>query len=185
MASTSTNKQPMMVDRPFLRGAFINSATTIVADTPNPNFANLIQLVRVGDLPSEDGAIVEDIFIHSNEGYPDDSGVRTCALGLYVYMPDQAAPATSQAIQFGKVEIGLSGSVEGFPRRPLLPAVIAPVPRTGDVQLVDPISIGKNSALYLEKGYILCVGYLGDGPNADAGGLSLSGISIFAQGGFY
>jgi hypothetical protein len=39
--------------------------------------------------------------------------------------------------------------------------------------------------MYLEKGYILCIGYLGDGPAAVSGGLSASGISIMAQGGFY
>ena len=65
MASTSTNKQPMMVDRPFLRGAKINSSTTTVSPV-NTEFANLIQLVRVGDIPSEDAAIVEDIFVVSN-----------------------------------------------------------------------------------------------------------------------
>jgi hypothetical protein len=37
----------------------------------------------------------------------------------------------------------------------------------------------------LEKGYILCIGYLGNGPAAVSGGLSVSGVSIMAQGGFY
>jgi hypothetical protein len=39
--------------------------------------------------------------------------------------------------------------------------------------------------LYLEKGYVLGVGYLGDSVVAVSGGLSPSGISIWAQGGFY
>jgi hypothetical protein len=55
VASTSTNKQPMMVDRPFLRGAKITSATATVSPV-NTEFANLVQLVRVGDIPSEDAA---------------------------------------------------------------------------------------------------------------------------------
>jgi hypothetical protein len=77
MASTSTNKQPLMVDRPFFRGAKINSGSTVVADASNPDFSDLIQLVRVGDLPSEDGALVEDIFVVSAEGYPNErAGVR-------------------------------------------------------------------------------------------------------------
>ena len=66
-----------------------------------------------------------------------------------------------------------------------LPATVAPTPQTGDTNLVRPIEIGKSEALYLEKGYILCVGYLGNGPAAVSGGLSASGLSIFAQGGFY
>ena len=80
-----------MVDRPFLRGAKITSSTNTVSPV-NTEFANLIQLVRVGDLPSEDAAIVEDIFVVSNEGYPDDGGVRAAAFGLYVYAPNQAGP---------------------------------------------------------------------------------------------
>ena len=185
MASTSTNKQPLMVDRPFLRGAKINNGSSITADSSTPEFGNLIQLVRVGDIPSEDGALVEDIFVVSNEGYPNDAGVRSAAFGVYVYAPNQAAPSTSASLMVAKFEVGLSGDTEGLIQRIELPATVAPTPQTGDTNLVRPIEVGKSEALYLEKGYILCVGYLGDGPAAVSGGLSASGISIWAQGGFY
>ena len=189
MASTSTNKQPLMVDRPFLRGARITSSTT-TCDPTNPSLGDLIQLVRVGDLPSEDGALVEDITIVSNEDYPDNSGVRTADIGLYVYMPNQSAPSTSAALMIGRFEVGLSGSTFGYPLGVQLPAVMAPVPRTGDTNIIAPVQIGKNEGLYLEKGYILCAGYIGVGPAgasgvAASGGLSASGITILAQGGFY
>jgi len=185
MASTSTNKQPLMVDRPFLRGAKINNGSPLTADSSTPEFGNLIQLVRVGDIPSEDGALVEDIFVVSNEGYPNDGGVRSAAFGVYVYAPNQAAPSTSASLMVAKFEVGLSGDTEGLIQRVELPATVAPTPQTGDTNLVRPIEVGKSEALYLEKGYILCVGYLGDGPAAVSGGLSASGISIWAQGGFY
>lgn len=189
MSSTSTNKQPALIDRPFLRGARITSATT-TCDPTNPSLSDLIQLVRVGDLPSEDGALVEDITIVSNEDYPDNSGVRTADIGIYVYMPNQAAPSTSAALMVGRFEVGLSGSTFGYPLGIQLPAVMAPVPRTGDTNLIAPIQLGKNEGLYLEKGYILCAGYIGIGPAgasgvAASGGLSASGITILAQGGFY
>ena len=185
MASTSTNKQPLMVDRPFFRGAKINNGTTVVANPSSPDFGELIQLVRVGDIPSEDGALVEDIFVVSAEGYPNDGGVRTAAFGVYVYAPNQAAPSTSTSLLVGKFEVGLSGDTEGLIQRVELPATVAPTPQTGDTSLVYPIERGKSEAMYLEKGYILCVGYLGDGPAAVSGGLSPSGVSIMAQGGFY
>jgi hypothetical protein len=184
MASTSTNKSPCLIDRPFLRGARITNATT-TCDPTNPALGDLIQLVRVGDLPSEDGALVEDITIVSNEDYPDNSGIRTADIGLYVYMPNQSAPATSAALMIGRFEVGLSGSTFGYPLGVQLPAVMAPVPRTGDTNLIAPIQLGKNEGLYLEKGYILCAGYIGVGPTGAAGGLSASGITILAQGGFY
>lgn len=184
MASTSTNKQPCLIDRPFLRGAKINNSTG-TCDPTSPALTDLIQLVRVGDLPSEDAAMVEDITIVSNEDFPNNAGIRTCDLGFYVYAPNQSAPSTSSALMVGRVEVGLSGSTFGYPQQIQLFATNAPVPDTGDTNLVTPIQIGKGEALYLEKGYILCAGYIGDGPTAVSGGLSPSGITVFAQGGFY
>jgi len=84
-----------------------------------------------------------------------------------------------------RVEVGLSGSTRGIPQSVQLFAVNAPVPQAGDTNLVAPIQIGKGEGLYLEKGYILAVGYLGTGAAAVSGGLSPSGITVFAQGGFY
>ena len=139
----------------------------------------------MGDLPSEDAALVEDITIVSNEGFPDNSGRRSVDLGIYVYAPNQAAPSTSAALMVGRVEVGLSGSTRGIPQSVQLFAVNAPVPQVGDVNLLAPIQIGKGEGLYLEKGYILAAGYIGTGSTAVSGGLSPSGITIFAQGGFY
>ena len=184
MSSTSTNKQPCLIDRPFLRGARINSSTGTCNPT-NPNLTDLIQLVRVGDLPSEDAALVEDITIVSNEDYPDNSGIRTADIGLYVYAPNQAAPSTSAALMVGRFEVGLSGSTFGYPQSVQLFGINAPVPQVGNTELVAPIQLGKGEGLYLEKGYILCAGYIGNGPASISGGLSPSGITIFAQGGFY
>ena len=124
-------------------------------DASNPEFANLIQLVRVGDIPSEDAALVEDIFVVSNEGYPDDAGSYTSAFGIYVYAPNQAAPSTSAAMMIGKFEVGLSGGTEGLIQRIELPATNAPTPQTGDFDFARPIEIGKMEGLYLEKGYSL------------------------------
>ena len=173
-----------MVDRPFMRGARITNGTTVV-NAGNPEFQNLIQLVRVGDIPSEDAALVEDIFCVSNEGYPDNAGVYSAAFGLYVYAPNQSAPSTSFPLMIGKFEVGLSGGTEGLIQRVEMPATNAPIPQTGDTNLARPIELGKMEGMYLEKGYILCMGYLGNGPNAVSGGLSPSGVTWFAQGGFY
>ena len=185
MSSTSTNKQPCLIDRPFLRGGRINSATTTV-DPSNPNFSDLVQLVRVGDLPSEDGAFVEDIFLVSNEFYPTNAGRRTAELGLYIYAPNQSAPATSAPLVITRAEFVLESGTAGLIQHFELPAVNAPVPAVGDATgLTRPIEIGKGEGLYLEKGYILCAGYIGAGRTAASGGLSPSGLSLFAQGGFY
>ena len=174
----------MMVDRPFFRGARLNSTTPVV-DVVNPNFSNLVQLVRVGDLPSEDGAIIEDLFVTSKEAYPDDSGTRAASFGVYVYAPNQSAPSTAVPLQIAAFTVGLSGSTFGLIQRIELPKVIAPTPNIGFVNQTRPIEIGGSEALYLEKGYILCVGQIPAPGVAVSGGMSASGVDIFAQGGFY
>ena len=58
---------------------------------------------------------------------------------------------------------------EGNIQRIELPAINAPVPGVGDTSLLRPIEVGKGEGLYLEKGYILCVGYIGNGPAAVSG----------------
>ena len=174
----------MMVDRPFFRGARLNSTTPVV-DVVNPNFASLVQLVRVGDLPSEDGAVIEDLFVTSKEAYPDQSGVRAASFGVYVYAPNQAAPSTAVPLQIAAFTVGLSGSTFGLIQRVELPKIIAPTPGVGFVNQTRPIELGASEALYLEKGYILAVGQIPAPAIAESGGMSASGIDIFAQGGFY
>jgi hypothetical protein len=123
----------------------------VIADASNPDFGDLIQLVRVGDLPSEDGALVEDIFVVSAEGYPNDGGVRTAAFGVYVYAPNQAAPFYVHARFVGKFEVGLSGSTEGVIQRVELPATVAPTPQTGDTSLFTRLSAANLRPCILRK----------------------------------
>jgi hypothetical protein len=85
----------------------------------------------------------------------------------------------------GRVEVGLSGSTVGYPQSVQLLATNAPTPQTGNTALAAPIELGKSEGLYLEKGYILCAGYLGQGNAAISGGLSPCVITVLAQGGFY
>ena len=195
MASTSTNKQPCLVDRPFFRGARLDASTPEIsnAQSGNPPLTSLIQLLRVGDLPSEDAAVVEDLALVSNEQYsyqPADtaSGV-TAEFGLYMYMPNQAAPATSAAIMLGRYAVDLTNDFNGFPQEVPLFGTTAPVPQFNNLpqitagSQVRPVDIGKNEVIYLEKGYILCIGYLG--AKYAGSGLSSLGVSVVAQGGFY
>ena len=195
MASTSTNKQPCLVDRPFFRGARLDASTPEISNSQsgNPPLTSLIQLLRVGDLPSEDAAVVEDLALISNEQYsyqPADtaSGV-TAEFGLYMYMPNQAAPATSSAIMLGRYSVDLTNDFNGFPQEVPLFGTTAPVPQFNNLpqitagSQVRPVDIGKNEVIYLEKGYILCVGYLG--AKYAGSGLTNLGVSVVTQGGFY
>ena len=195
MASTSTNKQPCLIDRPFFRGAICNNSMPLLteAQSSNPPLTSLLQLLRVGDLPSEDAAVVETLSFVSNETYDYTSTVGASGnfqnFGAYVYMPNQAAPATSAAVLVARLNIGATIDFQGFPQETPLFGTTAPVPQytnlppvTANSQL-RPSDIGKNEVLYLEKGYILCIGYLGS--NIQGSGLTSAGVSVVTQGGFY
>ena len=195
MASTSTNKQPCLVDRPFFRGARLDTSTPEIsnAQSGNPPLTSLIQLLRVGDLPSEDAAVVEDLALVSNEQYSyqtaDTASGVTAEFGLYMYMPNQAAPATSAAVMLGRYAVDLTNDFNGFPQEVPLFGTTAPVPQFNNLPQITtgaqvrPVDIGKNEVIYLEKGYILCVGYLG--PKYPGSGLTSLGVSVVTQGGFY
>ena len=205
MAATSTNKQPLLIDRPFLRGAYINSQTPVVSNKYNPPLGDLIQLVRVGDIPSEDGALVESISFISNQDYDDPPGsgdpttdnLHQVEMVIYVYAPDQANPAVARALMVSTVAIDLNAFFTGEPQTIQLLESLTPVPQTtalaagrNTLPFSDPILTGKTSALNLEKGYILCVGVLDpDFGVTESGdlvpGLDISGMQVFAQGGFY
>ena len=195
MASTSTNKQPCLIDRPFFRGATLNASTPEISDaqSSNPPLGSLIQLLRVGDLPSEDAAVVEDLALISNESYSyqqaDTASGVSAEFAFYMYMPNQAAPATSAAVMLGRYQVDLTVDFQGFPQEVPLFGTTAPVPAFNNLPQITagsqirPVDIGKNEVIYLEKGYILCIGYLG--AKYSGSGLSSNGVSIVTQGGFY
>ena len=195
MASTSTNKQPCLIDRPFFRGAIATNALPLITESQssNPPLTSLVQLLRVGDLPSEDAAVVETLSFVSNETYAYTGDVNASGnfqnFGAYVYMPNQAAPATSAAVLVGRINVGATFDFRGFPQETPLFGTTAPTPEYTNLTppaanaQIRPSDIGKNEVLYLEKGYILCIGYLGS--NIEGSGLTSAGISVVTQGGFY
>ena len=173
----------------------MNASTPIITEeqSGNPPLTSLIQLLRVGDLPSEDAAVVEELCAVSNESYSyqgadTPSGVTT-DVGFYMYMPNQAAPATSSAVLLGRYPLNMTTDFQGIPQEVPLFATTAPVPQFNNLPQVSaeaqvrPVDIGKNEVIYMEKGYILCVGLL---PARYAGsGVTGAGISLITQGGFY
>jgi hypothetical protein len=103
MATTSTNKIPTMVDRHFLRAARLDSQ---VASYSNAQLNNVVQLLRVGDLPSQDGAIVEDLWIQnlSYGNYYPTVDYLPVLINLYVFIPDSSSPGSYSIFPIGQVE---------------------------------------------------------------------------------
>lgn len=160
MASTSTNKQPMLIDRVLhvvvdLKGATVNSGSGIEVGGTN-TAAPLI------DATSNDGAIIEDIYSYSRG--------TDYTINLYISSAsDYLRP--QQGIYIGSFK---SGSTAGARAEYTdMPRILAPVPRIGS----EPTF----RALYIPKGKAVWAAVVQQSANDPATDAPLIG----AQGGFY
>ena len=132
MAATSTNKQPLLVDRVLHYAINLDTAINDSLDVVGTNTARLII-----DATTSDGAILEDIYTISR-------GTSAYKVNLYMSTgKDYLRP--NEAVYVGSV---LSATTAGeIIRWDEMPKSLAPVPQVGD----DPF----NRAFYLPKGYAL------------------------------
>ena len=179
MASTSTNKQPLLIDRVFNNvvstvGLFSGSTTSI--DIKGNNSSKLLI-----DCTTNDGGIVEDMFAIS----------RGSTAEAYFYLSSAVDYLrTDQAIFVGSIKVE-STTQGAYSNVVALPRVLAPVPQqqVAAAPAVDNINgpyAGtplRNQALYIPTGKALWVSIKGTGPvtESDTAGSPIVG----AQGGFY
>ena len=133
MASTSTNKQPLLVDRVLHVVKKLSEATNNGITIQGSNSAQLLV-----DSTSYDGAIIEDVYLISN----DTNATHTVNLYLST---GQDYLRTSQGEFIGQV-ISSSSAIADVTRM-VLPRTLTPVPNVG----TDPF----NHALYIPKGFAL------------------------------
>jgi len=137
MASTSTNKQPLLVDRVLhevvdLQGATIASGSGIeVAGTNNASL--------VVDCTTNDGAIIEEVY----------SIARTITTGYQINLYLSSASdylRTQQSIYIhkftGSTTVGTKTTVTD------LPSIIAPLPQTGNASQLKALYIPAGKALW-------------------------------------
>ena len=156
MAATSTNKQPLLVDRVLHYVVDLKSALVTSIDVGGTNTAALIV-----DSTQQDGAIIEDIYSISRDTIP---------YGIALYLssaPDYLRP--NEGVFIGIFQSGtLYGEVTSWGS---MPRILAPMPQTGtDVQ--------QFRALYIPKGKALWAAMIGD-KTEDNGPL------LGCQGGWY
>ena len=155
MAATSTNKQPLLVDRVMHRVVNTDTAAAASIDIAGTNTA----LVLV-DASSSDGCIVESIYAISR-------GSTDHQINLYISTAsDYLRPNDGIFIGSFKAATTL-GNVTSWDE---MPKVLAPVPQTG--------SESQFRALYIPKGMTLWVA-------RQATGASIDGPIVGAQGGWY
>ena len=174
MASTSTNKQPLLIDRVFnevvqtdgLASGVTNAGSLGPAgyDITGTNSAKVLV-----NCISNDGGIVEDLFAISR-------GAGKAAL-FYLSSASDYLRA-EQAVFVGS--ISSSSSTGSYSNVSALPRVLAPVPQQGNTTAMEAGSPLRNQALYIPTGKALWVTIWGQ-----SGQNGTNCPIVGAQGGFY
>ncbi len=144
MASTSTNKQPLLVDR--VLHEVIDLAGATVEATAGLNISGTNSAVLVIDCTTNDGAIAEDIYAIARE--IDTENAET-AYKINIYLSAAADYLRSQqSVYVGSL---MGGTTEGQKTRIAdgdLPYILAPMPHVGTTD-------NKFAALYIPRGKAL------------------------------
>ena len=155
MASTATNKQPLLVDRVLHYVVDMNQAAIGAIDVVGTNTAALIV-----DATRSDGCILEDIYCVSRSTIPYT--INLYLSSSFDYLRPNEGVFVGQMIS--------STTIAQFTHFEEMPRVLAPVPQVGD----EPY----NKAFYIPKGRALWAG------RQDAA-LVNDGPLLGCQGGWY
>ena len=133
MAATSTNKQPLLVDRVLHYVVDLNTAAVGAIDVSGTNTALLIV-----DGTAMDGAIIEDIYSISRS-------TTVATINLYLSSaPDYLRP--NEGVLIGQFKSATTiGNVTSWEN---MPKILAPMPQTGSGEQ-------QFRALYIPKGKAL------------------------------
>ena len=166
MASTSTNKQPLFIDRVLHYVKDLDTAFNgVEGDDTGVGGTNSAELLV--DATASDGAIIEDLYLVARS-------TTKYTVNLYLSTARDYLRA-SQASFIGSLES--SDVAREIVRWAEMPRTLAPVPyvaNSTEAAKAEP----KNTALYIPKGYALWAARQGQG-NVENGPL------IGCQGGWY
>lgn len=166
MATTATNKQPLLVDRVFHN--VIKTDQLSSNDATSVNVAGTNSSSVVLNCVGSDGAVIEDLYAISRSG-------TTTYTALFYFSSATDYLRSDEATYVGSIES--TTTIGEITSSSSLPKVLAPVPHVADAD-----SSNQFRALYVPKGRVLWVTLQLDQPvNADANTLPIVG----AQGGFY
>ena len=168
MATTSSNKQPLLVDSVFHYGVNTDAAYVLNIDGSGQNGAQ-----RVINASGTDGAIVEEIYSISRGG---------AAATINIYL-STASDYLRNTESFLVGQFLTSGTEAEKTRFENAPKILAPVPQAdngGTLPADTPFAPLQFQALYVPKGYSLWVAR----EAADASVLT-DGPLVGCQGGWY
>lgn len=177
MATTSSNKMPLLVDRPLHSYATVGG--TAALNTPSKfNDLNSAGCNLLIDCTSNDGAVIDSISVIANEA-------TLTAHSVLVFLSVAASKSAISTINTVCVANGVTGSTTVGERTNIsLPALSVPVPNLAGpaaTMATYPTEVDKkNTGLYVPSGAAIYVG-------VSTAITSPSGaeVHVFAQGGFF
>jgi hypothetical protein len=173
MSSSSTNKQPLLVDRPLHTFAILGSAPCL-ADASN--FSTILGggCSLLVDCSGNDGAVIDSLSIIANQANTSQVSVLffvSSSPTVFGITETNTALVASAVIQSG---------APGDRTNVSLPPLTIPVPNLGGQTAVTETS-KKNTGLYVPSGLLLYTGLSG----AIVAPTPLTKVNVFAQGGLF
>ena len=173
MATSSSNKMPLLVDRPLHSFATIGGAAGLTSATNfnTPNGGGCVLLV---DCISNDGAVVDSLSIIANEASTNSNQVL-----VFLSVAASSSSITSSntvCVANATISSGSAGERTNIP----LPPLCIPVPNLGGDTTVNETD-KKNTGLYVPSGATLFVGVSA----ALTAPSTSTRVHVFAQGGFF
>ena len=173
MATSSSNKMPLLVDRPLHSFATIGGTAglTSATDYNTPAPAGYVALV---DCSGNDGAVVDSLSIVALEA-------STTARNVLVFLSTASTATSITTANSAYVAGATIGSTARGERTNIpLPPLSVPVPNLGaDSSITETDK--KNTGLYVPSSALLYVGV----DQAIAAPSANTRVHVFAQGGFF
>ena len=178
MATSSSNKMPLLVDRPLHSFATIGGAAALTSST-DFNTVSGGGCVLLVDCLSNDGGVVDSISIIANEA-------STTASRVLVFLSVAASSAAiTSANTVCVANETISSSAAGERTNVSLPPLSVPVPNLAGPAATTTTFASetdkKNTGLYVPSGALVYVG-LSAALTAPS---STTRVHVFAQGGFF
>ena len=169
MASTATNKQPLLVDRVFHELEILTTNVTGNTSAPQSNLGGTNQAKKFIDCTSNDGAIIESIYCHSR------SSSNTYKVNFYITTDSDFLRSENARFIGRMTSSGTEGAIVYFSA---MPTILAPVP-----QVQNGASANEQQAMlkavYVPKGKCLWAAI-----ESTAASISDAPV-VGVQGGFY
>ena len=173
MSSSSTNKQPLLVDRPLHEWVPLGASAALSSPT---NLSSLVaggcfELVNCMD---SDGAVVDSLSVVATQA--GTTGVRVIAFLSTSPQSQGVSPLNTVAVASA---VALSDQA-GQRTNIALPPLSVPVPNLGGMSAPGETD-KKGTGLYVPKGQVMYVGL----DRVITEPTPLNAVNVFAQGGYF